>query len=909
MVEVKTDSLIRTKLHLPFTRQSLVTRSRLQARVLEGLHGPLTLVIAPAGFGKSTLAASSVTKAGWPVAWLSLDQNDNQVGRFLTYLVAAFRTIDERIGDEAGQLLQGAPPAPSEAVLTSLINNLDAAPVDRVLVLDDYQFMTSPAVHSELTFLIEHSPRTLHLLLATRSDPPLPLARWRARSELVELRAADLRFSVDEAGQFLNDVMHLRLDAGAVAALERRTEGWIAGLQMAALSMLDREDVSGFIAGFSGTNRFILDYLLEEVLAHQPPETQRFLLVTSILDRLAAPLCDALLAVDGEPEDSGAAASQASAVPFDSPSQRLLDTLERDNLFLTALDDGRTFFRYHALFADLLKARLHQLHPALAPRLHRQASAWLEEKGYIPEAIQHLLAIPDASRAADLIERYGPERWARNDLSVMQMADSLPYEMLVDRPRIGANQAWLWLNEGEVEKAYPLLKDLAQRLEGDGVQPGQRWIHTVVHLALIFLTPPAIPPGSDALPEVTLLDEIPSQEAALGDAADVLYGMTLGRRGEYDHAVEFSIQRIQAEKLRKQANAVPSLVPFLATIYLFQGRLHAAVAFCQEYLDRMPKTTLPPSMTGNLDVVIGNALYEWNRLDEGERVIRDGLQANEPWSNIMTDAFGLVTLADILQAKGDYAGAMRVVETFEARLQTPLRPVEFQGLYHTLRIQVQLASGDLQAASRWADSIQDSEDFRLHPERYRLTLARVWLAQRKFTAVEKLLKDTPDTEMGGNRLIRLIDTQLILAVAAAGQQQMAEAMQWIDSCLAMAEPEGYRQVFLSGGEPVRQLLAAYLREPAPGHKLFAQKLLGAYPAVKSREAFADQNGGLIEPLSSREREVLSLMALGRTNQDIARQLVVAPGTIKAHAASIYRKLDVANRTEAIARARELGLLP
>src|SRR5512143_2110352 len=296
----KADPLLHTKLRLPSIRSGLVPRPRLQDQVAQGMRGPLTVVTAPAGFGKTTVVASCVAGCGMPVAWLSLDKDDNQAGRFLKYLVAALQTADPTLGSETAQLMAGAQPAPPEAVLTHLINDLDPRDREMALVLDDYHFVSNPAVHSATAFLLEHLPSTFHLVIATRSDPPLPLARLRARGQMVELRAADLRFTAPEAAQFLNDVMGLRLDAGSVGVLEERTEGWIAGLQMAALSMRDREDISGFIEGFSGTNRYILDYLLEEVLASQSPEIQRFLLCTSILDRLAAPLCDAILAGDGD---------------------------------------------------------------------------------------------------------------------------------------------------------------------------------------------------------------------------------------------------------------------------------------------------------------------------------------------------------------------------------------------------------------------------------------------------------------------------------------------------------------------------------------------------------------------------------------------------------------------------------
>ncbi len=414
----KADTLIRTKLHLPFTRSRLVTRSRLQARIAAGLQGPLTLVIAPAGFGKTTLVASFVDGYGMPTAWLSLDKDDNQAGRFLVYLIAALHEADNTIGSEAAQLMAGMQPVPPEAVLTSLINDLNAITGEMVLVLDDYQLISSQAVHEEAAFLLEHCPNTFHLLIATRSDPPFPLSRERARGQMVELRAADLSFTEPEAAQFLNDVMGLRLDARSVAALDERTEGWIAGLQMAALSMRDREDVRGFIEGFSGTNRYILDYLLEEVLASQPPEIQHFLLWTSILERLTAPLCDAVLANDEGSKKAGDDRSTRSELVFLRQSASTLEYLERVNLFLVPLDDERIWYRYHHLFADLLQTQLQKsLGAQDVALLHLRASEWYEHDGSTLDAIHHASIASDLERvrAPDRAELHGNGGSRRNE--------------------------------------------------------------------------------------------------------------------------------------------------------------------------------------------------------------------------------------------------------------------------------------------------------------------------------------------------------------------------------------------------------------------------------------------------------------------------------------------------------------
>jgi LuxR family maltose regulon positive regulatory protein len=901
----KSDPLIRTKLRLPFSRPGLVSRPRLKEQIAHGLRGPLTLITAPAGFGKTTLVASCIANCGMSVAWLSLGKDDNQAGRFLSYLVAALQEADQTIGSEAAQLLATSQQALPEVVLTSLINDLDRANTEIVLVLDDYQFINSQDVHEEVTFLLEHSPTTLHVVIATRSDPALPLARMRARGQMVELRAADLRFTEPEAAQFLNEVMGLHLDESSVAALEERTEGWIAGLQMAAitiqstLSMREPADVNGFIEGFSGTNRYILDYLVEEVLASQPPETQHFLLYTSILERLTAPLCDDIIET-----------LERSNVSAFERSNEILEYLERANLFLVPLDDERIWYRYHHLFADLLRARLHQVQPDLVPLLHFRASAWLEQNGFVAEAIQHLIAAGEIGQAADLIERYGPERLAESDPSVLLMADNLPAEMLIARPKIGLYRAWLLIIRGQIAKALPLLRDLERQLVDADPNSGGQWMQSIVASALAFLAPPTSTRGMEPLPDYRLLDDIPSGEPILRNAADFLYGMALGRRGELDRAVEVSLKCIQREKASHGTQAIPTLAPFLTRIYLMQGRLHAAASLCREFLDPIQKSGIRFIYTaGSMKIDLGEVLYEWNNLVEAEQHIRDGLQFNEAWRNIMTDGFGLTVLVRVLQAKGDYKGAMQVVKKFETRLLEHSQPREFDEDLRTLGVRVQLASGDLQNPSLWADQILSRADFNLHEDLYLLTLARIRLAQSRYSEVEKLLAGQTLPAASGSQITRQLESNLLLAAAVAGQQHLLEAFELVESCLGLAEPEGYMRIFLDVGEPARELLSAYLHSAAPRHPIYAQKILDVFSISDQASTPGPQLVGLINTLTGRELEVLQLIAQGKTNQEIARQLIVSAGTVKAHTASIYRKLDVANRTEAAARARQLGMLP
>ncbi|MHB9033061.1 MAG: MalT transcriptional regulator family protein, partial [Anaerolineae bacterium] len=434
------DPLIRTKLRPPSARAGLVTRPRLQEQVLQGLHGPLTLIIAPAGFGKTTLAAACAASCGLPVAWLSLDKDDDRVERFLRYLVAAVQAADAHIGVDAARMLAGMQRTPVEAVLTSLVNDLDSNGLELVLALEDYQFISSQAVHEAVAFLLEHCPNNLHLLIAARSDPPLPLARLRARGQITELRASDLRFTKTEALQFLNDSMGLHLDSGAVAVLEERTEGWIAGLQMAALSMRGRDDVTSFIREFAGTNRFIMDFMLEEVLAHEPLEVQDFMLKTSILTRLSGPLCDAVVGACG--------------------GQEMLEFLEKRSIFIVPLDDERRWYRYHHLFADLLQARLVRSGAEQVDQLLLRASCWCEQEGQIAEAITYALQAQEYRRAGDLIAKYWHFTANIGGIeTVWGWLQALPEELIKNDAQLGLAYCWeLWL-KGQTAAIAPHLED------------------------------------------------------------------------------------------------------------------------------------------------------------------------------------------------------------------------------------------------------------------------------------------------------------------------------------------------------------------------------------------------------------------------------------------------------------------
>ncbi|MFB0537778.1 MAG: LuxR C-terminal-related transcriptional regulator [Anaerolineae bacterium] len=902
----KADTLIRTKLHLPFIRPELVPRPRLQEQIAQGLRGPLTLITAPAGFGKTTLVASCIASCGSTVAWLSLDKDDNQAGRFLSYLVAALQEADNTIGSEAAQLLAAAQQAPPEAVLTSLINDLDTTGRDIVLVLDDYQFIKSQAVHEEVAFLLEHCPKTFHLVIATRSDPPLPLTRLRARGQTVELRAADLCFTEPEAAQFLNDVMGLHLDPGSVAVLEERTEGWIAGLQMAALSMRNHEDVPGFIEGFSGTNRYILDYLLEEVLASQSPEIQRFLLYTSILERLTAPLCDAVLA-----NDEG----------FKSQSASILEYLERANLFLVPLDDERIWYRYHHLFADLLRTQLqNSLGAQGVAQLHVRASDWHGQNGSILEAIHHASMASDDERVERFIEQNYMELVSRGEQSGMRLwTGKLSKELVYSRPLLCIYEAMSHSWFGELDEADRLLEEAEKRIRSEISAPDA---HSMLGL-LAYVKSRVTAMRGDIHRAIEFClkarEYVPASNLALQLDTRITLGYEYFLKGDYANASPILNETIRSGIA---AGAVINTVAascVMARLYAVQGLLNKSYDTYQIAAQSIPEASGQHlGARALVEVGIADVLCEWNDLDAALVHMRQGLALMPWWGKADDFALAYITLARIHLAQANRSDAIEAVEKAIQLIQTRGVFSEARHAVEIAQVKLWLAQGDLQAASRWAASQEErlsSDDlFGFENELTHITQARVFIAQNKPNEAIGLLSHLEETARSAGRMGRVIEILLLQALAMRELGDSEHALLALTKCLTLAEPEGYVRVFLDEGQPMQMLLAQWLAHASAGPlRDYAIRLLSHFDAelhvVTAAQEKASPTGNLVEPLSQRELEVLHLIALGRTNQEIAQHLIVSPGTVKAHTSSIYRKLDVANRTEAVARARQLGILP
>jgi len=809
-------------------------------------------------------------------------------------------------------------------------------------VLDDYQFIKSQAVHEKVAFLLDHCPKTFHLLIASRSDPPLPLARLRARGQMVELRAADLRFTKAEAAQFLNDVMGLRLDAGAVAALKERTEGWIAGLQMASLavqshlSMPGRADVDRLIQEFAGTHRFIMDYLLEEVLAREPEAVQTFLLQTAILTRLSGPLCDAVTGTSG--------------------GQEMLERLERRNLFVVPLDDARRWYRYHHLFADLLQARLYQSHPDAGPdqiaRLFSRAAEWCEKEGQVAEAVDYALAAQDNERAADLIARYWHHTANKGEIeTVWSWLQALPEDSVRDNALLGLAYCWVLWFRGQIGAIEAHLADaenaLNERAMAEGYSPDDAvYADLPAHLAVLraivarhgnhFEAAVAFAERARHLaPE----DLAPQENAQLRTVIFFALASAYDGIGALEKAVDAYTETIRWSRLGANAAGVAGMTHRLIGILWLLGRLRAADRACREalnYLQERGMARLPA--TGILHLRMSQVYLERNDLAATEEHLSRGIALGK-WSGRFDAVRNAApVLARLRQARGNARGALAAVQEAESAWDKPASPLsraELLALKARLLVRQEALS---EAAGCVEEAVQlAGQDRGQTGEQVALAASRVMLAQDKPEAIAHLTQSLADAQERGWWGAAL-ELHILRSLARARQGEPREAGADLAHALALAEPEGYVRVFLDEGQPMQTLLARWLAHAGDGPlRDCAIHLLAQFDqeprAVTATQEKASPAGAAsashmmspaeppalqqaqddrvspVEPLSPRELEVLHLIALGNTNKEIAGQLVVAPGTVKAHAAHIYQKLDVANRTEAVARARQLGILP
>ncbi len=894
--------LLESKLYIPCPRPGIVPRQRLTDRLNDGMRGRLTLVSAPAGFGKSTLLSTWRCTTDRKVSWVSLDENDNSAFTFWSYVIAALRNVDADLGDKANALLDAHKRHPQrpqqESFLTPLVNEIRELKKNAALVLDDYHLITNPSIHDGIGFLIEHLPPQLHVIITSRADPPLPLARLRGRNQLNELRAKELRFTPEECASFLNDIMKLRLSAKRITDLEDRTEGWIVGLQLAALSIQGRaeKDVGEFITAFTGSHRFVVDYLVEEVFNTQPEHVRRFLLQTSILHRLNGLLCDEVTGQTGGAET--------------------LAMLERNNLFTIPLDERREWYRYHQLFAAVLRGRLEHEQPDIIPELHRRASEWFEQRGLVREAMTHALASLDFERAARLVETHSEAMITRGETStLLNWLDLLPVELVQSRPRLALAKAWADISHDRLPEAREYLST-AERLV-DTAEPPTADARGIVGEAAAVRAMMAV-----------MQDDVPGILAAAGKALKYLpvekryhrgiVNMFLGIAhlllGDFVEAKRRADEAFRVGRAIKNQSLMYYAELCMGGIERFQSNLHRSADLLRKSLEAVerPDGTYVPIAT-LAHRYLAEMLYELNDLESARRHVSLALELGQTWwvCDEMIKSYTL--LARIEAAGGNADGVARALREANnlAEEQDEFNLVSRVGIPF---VKQWLADGYLAPAVRWADeqprTFEMDAEFNLLHAGKRAALARYHIAHQQYDlALDVLASIWPAVETKQITFM-MIEVSILQSLALQALGNLDGALDHLNRALSLAWPEQHVRTFADEGEEMRALLR---RVTGPNRKYAATLLSLFEPSTglvsqKTTTGVFEMPGGvLVEPLSKRELELIPHLAGGLSNQAIARKLFISPDTVKVHLKHIYQKLGVNNRAQATARVSELSL--
>ena len=800
---MKPAPLLTTKFHIPATRARLVPRPRLWQRLAEALTREHSLIVisAPAGFGKTTLLSEWLQHLALPIAWLSLDPADNDVARFLAYVSTALQKIHPEAGQTMAVALHAASRPDTESWLTALVNEISNSAQAGVLVLDDYHVIDAPAVHAALAFLVDHLPAQLHLVIAGRTDPPLSLARLRARDQLIELRAADLSFTPIESAAFLNEIMRLNLTQADIAALAERTEGWIAGLQMAALSLQGREDRSEFVRAFTGSHRFVLDYLIEEVLERQSADMQNFLLRTSILDRMTAALCEAL---------TGRADSQA-----------VLQQLEQANLFIVPLDDERRWYRYHHLFADLLRSRLIQTQPDLVPMLQRRASTWYAQHDLIAEAMTAAVAAGDVDQVARLAEENVIALMDHGELlKLVGWMNAVPVEVRRTRPWLCVAHAWAAVYTGQMAEVEPCLQE-AERVLHERAADQALDARLVGHIATIRSNVALLIGADDQAVELACdaLQSLPDKDyLARGYALRVL-GLTYRTDGDLDTALILLHEASEMNRLAGDSHLAITVLHDLALTEMLHGELQQAFATCQEGLRLVEEHRqrgggqLPA--TGYIFGLLGRILCEQNDLEAAANYAQASVALSGHWelAEVLADCY--VDLAVVLRARGELDAAL---DAIRAARQTAQRLSDwYVSMIEPYEARIHLARGDLAAVAPWAARQQNITDFGrdAYTAHNGLTLARLFFAQRRYgealPVLDQVLRASERTQAMAQVLVALV----LEALVFEAQHKTDLALNALKRALMLGEPRGYVRVFVDEGAPLGDCSARPRRAALP----------------------------------------------------------------------------------------------
>jgi LuxR family maltose regulon positive regulatory protein len=888
------ERLLRTKFFPPPVRAGQIARPRITDLIDQAPDQAIILVSAPAGYGKTTLVGGWLSQSQFPGAWLSLDEGDNDPVRFLQYLLTALRPIIPAMGDELLDMLRGIRTAQWDSLVTILANALAGSDVPFALVLDDLHVLSARPVLDMLAFLVEHLPPRMRLFLLTRMDPPLALSRLRVRNQLLDIRAEQLRFTDDEVAAFFNQTLGSNLSAEDVAALAARTEGWIAGLQLAALSMKGAGDAHTFVAAFAGSHHYVMDYLVEEVLAHQPAAAGAFLLQTSILERLCGPLCEAV--VDALPAESAG-------------GSEMLESLNRMNLFVVPLDDRRRWFRYHHLFADVLRKRLEHESPRAVSGLHLRASGWYEQNGFVSDAIRHALLAGDPDRAVKLLEDNGCFLLINGEgATLLNWLKDLEFRPDA-HPWLAIQKAWalaLSGDPGRVESTLAVPDRLLAPLEPSvEVRTMQGTIAAArAHCANSRGDTRAA--EDIARKALDLLPDCSDIARAIRSVSTSILGDAAWINGNLNEAVRAYTEAIRIGRDADNLSMVVVASVNLADLLMEQGQLRRAA---DVYAQSLPMTVRPDGqqspLAAGIHAGLGRLAFARDQLGEADRHIRECIDLSRRWGEIDNQMAAEALLARLEQARGNPGEAEKAIRAAEQLAgEHPLFP-RLSVLVGCELARARLAQGDSEQPARlirergW--SIADEIPYLREPEY--LLLARVLLARGESEPAlelsERLLRRAEKT----GRMGLAIEILVLRALAFQAGKDPEHALDPLTRALAIAQPEGYVRVFLDEGEPMTKLLCRVrARESGAGYAAELLSKIGETPGMTQPSMQL-----LSEPLTARELEVLKLIAAGHSNEDISRKLVVSLPTVKRHISNIYSKLGVRSRTQAIAIGKELKL--
>ncbi|MGD8406406.1 MAG: LuxR C-terminal-related transcriptional regulator [Anaerolineales bacterium] len=872
------DRLLETKFHTPLWRPDGVIRPRLLDQLQTGLkeQRKLTLVAAPAGYGKTTLITSwlhSFSESTRNI-WLSLEKSDNEPARFLSYWATAWNRISDFVLEDILELLDAPQLPPFENILDEVINALARLEEPIILVLDDYHIITNPLIHEMLEYFLERQPHQAHLVITTRSDPPLPLARLRARGQMVEIRAYDLRFTEDEAGHFFNQSMQLMLEEEDIQSLEMRTEGWAVGLQLAALALKNLPDPQNFVETFRGSHRYVLDYLAEEVLRQQDDEIRSFLIQTSILDRFNAEMCEALT---GHPD-----------------SQNTLSKLEQANLFIIPLDDERVWYRYHHLFADYLRTELTRTE---AEELYKKAAGWNEENNFTAEAVQYAIASTDAEFLADVIDRTLRKDavWSGGNLALYSSwLEALPAQAFQDRPELSLNASRILYLLGRFELAENKISQAEQTLTSLPASPEKEQM-----LAQASLYQGAIASvhgdSQEAFEKITFAQErLPEDEHLLQARGFFSLGLAYELSGQTELAVQNYVKSSQEAQFAGVLFLVIHALCAAAQVQINRGKLHLAEQDCKQAIQIAEGKRLPP--LGLAESILGSIALERNDLTAAERFLENGIALSRR-GGLMDDVIlGSSFLARLRLYQGDETGAVDAIQEVNKIIQS--YGVERMSMLASAYIaRLQLYTGQVQAAAQWAAEYQTVRSGQLN-EFEELTLVRVLLNTGKRVSIPSILEPLIGREQDQGRFRTGMEAMILMALFHRAENDIPSAVDWLSQALGLAAPEGFIRIFLDEGEALLDLL--------PKARQTAPELVDAILSSLQAESGKSPLDQLPDPLSEQELRVLGLIVAGKTNREIADELVISVGTAKWHVHNILQKLGVSNRSQAIARANELG---